>query len=171
MLGRLGGGGLASRIGSWGSAIKESVSSVLTTLRREGIAGGISEIVRGREEVFAGITRQGPLDALPNTKRAGANLYTPTDLQLSRAMKADFDVTYIPPGGIESKTFRRSMLFDADRSKGALIREFESRLKRDIQTAAPTSAVAGINVIGVDLITLNIRSDVDYTWEPDDTPW
>lgn len=171
MWGRLGGGGIASVIAGWTGMLKRSVADVVQILRHEGIAGGIKEVLSGRQEAFAGIIRRGPLDALPNTKRPGPNLYVSTDLQLSRAMKADFKVTFVAPGADKSETFTRSMLLDRDRTKGAIVREFERRLGDDIATAPPDSSVSRINVLTIDFIGLEQRSDVSYEWEPDDAPW
>lgn len=171
MLGRLGGGGLGSLISGWGTAIRAGIGEVVSIFQREGIRGGLSEILQGRREVFQGVQRRGALDALANTKRPGPNLYVSTDLQLSKAMKADFDVSYVKPGETEAKIFRRSMLFDRDRTKRAIVDEFESRLRKDIATAAPESGVSRINVLSVDFVGLEQRSDVDYEWEPDDEPW
>lgn len=171
MLGRLGGGGLGSLISGWFANVGATIAETLSVFQREGIRGGISEILSGRQEVFQGVQRMGALDALPNTQRPGPNLYVATDLQLSKAMKADFNVTYVKPGETEAKVFTRSMLFDRDRTKSAIVDEFESRLQKDIATAAPESGVKDISVLSVDFIGLEQRSDVDYEWEPDDAPW
>ena len=171
MWGRLGAGGIGSVIAGWGESLKHSVSDMVIIFRREGIAGGVREIIAGRNEAFQGINRQGALGALPNSKRPGESMYVQTDLQLSRAMKADFNVTYVAPGATQSETFHRSMLLNADRTKGAILREFERRLATDIQSAEPTSDVASINVLQIDFVGLQVRKDVRYSWEPDDTPW
>lgn len=171
MLGRLGGGGLGSLISRWGTAVRRSVGEVVAILQREGVRGGLQEVLRGRREVFQGIQRAGPLDALAESRRPGPNLYVNTDLQLSKAMKADFNVTYVAPGATESKTFHRSMLLNRDRTKRAIRREFERRLRKDIQTSAPTSGAYGIQIVKIDFVGLEQRSDVDYEWEPDDAPW
>ena len=171
MLGKLGGGGLGSVISRWREAVTRPVGEVVSIFRREGVAGGVSEVLRGRREVMQGVTREGPLDRLPDTRRPGPNLYVSTDLQLSKAMKADFDVTYVAPGETQAKTFRRSMLLNKDRTKKAIRQEFERRLQRDVKNSAPTSGVYNVSILKVDFIGLEQRSDVDYEWEPDDAPW
>jgi hypothetical protein len=150
---------------------RETVERTVAIIRREGIAGGVREVLAGRREVFAGLQRRGALDDLPNTRRPGPNMYVSTDLQLSRAMKADFNITFVAPGATESDTFTRSMLLDRDRSKGAILREFERRLQADIQQASADSGVSNINVLRIDFVGLQQRSDVEYEWEPDDAPW
>lgn len=171
MLGRLGGGGLGSLISRWGSAIKAGVSEVVSVFRREGIVGGVSEVLSGRREVLQGVQRRGVLDALPETRRPGANLYVSTDLQLSKAMKANFKVTYIAPGETEAKTYLRSMLYNKDRSKKAIRQEFEKRLQQDVLMSDPESGVNKVSILQVDFVSLQQRSDVDYMWAPDDAPW
>jgi hypothetical protein len=170
-VGNPGGGGWASRIAGWGAALLRSVPEMVSIFRREGITGGIREIIAGRNEAFSGLSRVGALDALPNSRRPGESMYVQTGMQLTRAMKADFRVEYIAPGSTEASVFTRSMLLNADRTKGAILREFEKRLQSDIQNSAPESDVTNITVLGIDFVGLQIRQDVGYTWEPDDAEW
>jgi hypothetical protein len=170
-LGKPGGGGLGAKIAGWRQSLLRSAADVVVILRREGITGGLREVLSGRREAFAGISRRGALDELANTKRPGSNLYVSTDLQLSRAMKADFKVTYLPPGATQTETYTRSMLFDKDRTKGAIQREFERRLQADIESAPPESGLSGVTSLQIEVTGLQQRSDVEYDWEPDDAPW
>jgi hypothetical protein len=170
-LGKPGGGGLGAKIAGWRQSLLRSAADVVVILRREGITGGLREVLSGRREAFASISRRGALDELANTKRPGPNMYVSTDLQLSRAMKADFKVTYLRPGATEAETYTRSMLMDKDRTKGAILREFERRLNEDIQASAPDYNLYGVQVLQIDFVGLQQRSDVDYEWEPDDAPW
>jgi len=171
MLGKLGAGGLGARIAGWGSAVVHTIGEVVSVFHREGIVGGISEIVAGRRETFGGVQRKGALDALPYSRRPGRDLYTKTDLQLTDRMKADFDVEYIAPGETEAKLYHRSMLFGSDRTKRAIVSEFERRLQKDIEESTPTSGVHEVKILRIDFKGLEIRSDVDYRWSPDDAPW
>jgi hypothetical protein len=170
-IGRLGGGGLASRIGAWSVGFRTTVERAVMIVRREGIVGGIREVMAGRREVFEGLQRRGPLDTLANTRRPGSNLYVQTELQLSKAMKADFEVSFIVPSDPNIQTYTRSMLYNRDRTKGALLEEFSRRLQQDIQSAPPESGLSGIQVLEIDFVGLQQRKDVPYEWEPDDAPW
>jgi len=171
MLGKLGGGGLGSLISRWANAVELKVSAVSSILKKEGVRGGIREVLLGRNEVISGISRIGPIDALPNTKRPGPSLYTDTDLQLSKAFKADFEVVYIKPGETTARVYERSMLYNTDRTKGAIQRQFEKRLQDDLKNATIETDLYGAQIIGVDFVGLEKRSDVDYLWQPDDAPW
>ena len=171
MIGKLGGSGLGALISGWRVSLRRSVAEMWDVLKKEGIRGGLGEIISGRSETFGSIARKGELDRLPNTKRPGPNIYLATDFQLSKAMKADFNITYLEPGSTEAKTYTRSMLYNRDRTKGALLSEFDRRLQEDIQSSSVESDLAGITVLQIDLLGLFQRTDVDYEWEPDDAPW
>jgi hypothetical protein len=170
-LGKPGGGGLGAKIAGWGQSLLRSVADVVIILRRESITGGLREVLSGRREAFAGISRRGALDELANTKRPGPNLYVKTDMQLSKAMKADFKVTFWDPEIDAMNTFTRSMLINKDRTKGALLAEFSKRLQEDIASAGPDYHLYQLMVESIDFVGLETRSDVEYDWEPDDAPW
>jgi hypothetical protein len=164
-------GNWAARIAGWGRAIVEEAVVVAALVTHYGYVGGLQAVLRGRTEVFESVQRRGTLDTLPGNQRPGNNMYVKTDMQLSRAMKADFDISYLDPETGRRKMFTRSMLFNADRTKGAIMTEFERRLQEDMSTAGAESAIAGVTILSIDFVGLQQRSDVEYEWEPDDAPW
>ena len=170
-IGRPGGGGIVSRIAGWGAALIKSPAEVVILVARYGYVGALREVLSGRREAFQGIRNVDPIAALASNKRAGPGMYVKTEMQLSRAMKADFIVIYRDPGDPRAKTFYRSMLYNKDRSKAALELEFLKRLDADVRTTTTDPAVQNMQIISTTMVGLEQRSDVDYAWEPDDAPW